>query len=29
VTMNADDYPHVTLTATIFTLSLDKAWLAV
>jgi MSHA biogenesis protein MshJ len=29
VTMNADDYPHVTLTATIYTLSLDKAWLAV
>jgi MSHA biogenesis protein MshJ len=29
VTMNADDYPRVTLTATIYTLSLDKAWLAV
>jgi MSHA biogenesis protein MshJ len=29
VTLNADDYPHVTLTATIYTLSLDKAWLAV
>jgi MSHA biogenesis protein MshJ len=29
VTLNADDYPKVTLTATIYTLSLDKAWLAV
>jgi MSHA biogenesis protein MshJ len=29
VTVNGDDYPHVTLTATIYTLSLDKAWLAV
>jgi MSHA biogenesis protein MshJ len=29
VTMNADEFPRVTLTATIFTLSLEKAWLAV
>jgi MSHA biogenesis protein MshJ len=29
VVVNADDYPHVTLTATIYTLSLDKAWLSV
>jgi MSHA biogenesis protein MshJ len=29
VTLNADDYPKVTLTATIYTLSLDRAWLAV
>jgi MSHA biogenesis protein MshJ len=29
VTMNADDYPKVTLTVTIYTLSLDKAWLAI
>ena len=28
-TMNADDYPQVTLTLTIYTLSLDKAWLVV
>ena len=27
VTMNADDYPGVLLTLTIFTLSLDKTWL--
>jgi MSHA biogenesis protein MshJ len=29
VVMNADEYPRVTLTATIYTLSLDKAWLSV
>jgi MSHA biogenesis protein MshJ len=29
VTVNGNDYPQVTLTATIYTLSLDKAWLAV
>jgi MSHA biogenesis protein MshJ len=29
VTVNGEDYPRVTLTATIYTLSLDKAWLAV
>jgi MSHA biogenesis protein MshJ len=27
VTMNADDYPRVLLTLTIYTLSLDKTWL--
>lgn len=28
-TLNAGDYPKVTLTVTIYTLSLDKAWLEV
>ena len=27
--LNADDYPRLTLTVTIYTLSLDKAWLVV
>ena len=27
--LNADDYPRLTLTVTIFTLSLEKAWLVV
>jgi MSHA biogenesis protein MshJ len=27
--LNADDYPHLMLTVTIYTLSLDKAWLEV
>jgi MSHA biogenesis protein MshJ len=29
VALNADDYPDVTLTVTVYTLSLDKAWLTV
>ena len=29
VSLNAEDYPRVTLTVTIYTLSLDKAWLEV
>jgi MSHA biogenesis protein MshJ len=28
-TLNAGDYPHLTLTVVIYTLSLDKAWLVV
>jgi MSHA biogenesis protein MshJ len=27
--LSASDYPHLTLTVTIYTLSLDKAWLVV
>jgi MSHA biogenesis protein MshJ len=27
--LNAEDYPRLTLTVTIYTLSLDKAWLEV
>ena len=29
VSLNAEDYPRLTLTVTIYTLSLDKAWLEV
>ena len=29
VNLNAESYPKVTLTLTLFTLSLDKKWLAI